>query len=194
MSFDEHVYGVLVVSPPGRFLDTLFELLPASRFSPVASVSSVSSAKRMIAERDFDLVIINSPLPDDTGVRFASDVCASKSSVVLITVRSELYSETYEKSAEYGVFVLSKPTTRLMISTALDWMAGVRERLKKTEIQTHSVESKIEEIRLVNKAKWLLIRELKMDEPTAHRYIEKLSMDRCVTKKAAAEEIIKTYM
>ncbi len=37
---------------------------------------------------------------------------------------------------------------------------------------TLTIEEKMEEIRLVNRAKWLLIRELHMDEPQAHRYIE----------------------
>jgi len=55
------------------------------------------------------------------------------------------------------------------------------------------VEEKMEEIRLVNRAKWLLISELKMDEPLAHRYIEKQAMDRCISKREVAEEIIKTY-
>ena len=49
------------------------------------------------------------------------------------------------------------------------------------------------EIRLVNKAKWLLIGELHMDEPDAHRYIEKQAMDRCISRREIAEEIIKTY-
>ncbi|MBQ8385045.1 MAG: ANTAR domain-containing protein [Spirochaetaceae bacterium] len=48
-------------------------------------------------------------------------------------------------------------------------------------------------MRLVNKAKWLLISELKMSEPDAHRYVEKQAMDRCVSRRFIAEEIIKTY-
>ena len=56
-----------------------------------------------------------------------------------------------------------------------------------------AIEEKMEEIRFVNKAKWLLIRELKMDEPEAHRYIEKQAMDRCVTRREIAAEIIKLY-
>ena len=51
----------------------------------------------------------------------------------------------------------------------------------------------MEEIRIVNRAKWLLIDSLKMSEPDAHRYIEKQAMDRCVSKKEIAESIIKTY-
>ncbi|MBQ2927928.1 MAG: ANTAR domain-containing protein, partial [Oscillospiraceae bacterium] len=56
-----------------------------------------------------------------------------------------------------------------------------------------SIEEKMEEIRIVNRAKWLLISELKFDEPGAHRYIEKQAMDRCVSRKDIAEEIITTY-
>jgi len=32
-----------------------------------------------------------------------------------------------------------------------------------------------------------------LDEPEAHRYIEKQAMDRCISKRIVAEEIIKTY-
>jgi len=81
-----------------------------------------------------------------------------------------------------------------MIITALDWMASARERLRKLEKKTLSIEEKMKEIRIVNRAKWLLITELKMSEPDAHRYIEKKAMDRCVTKREIAEEIIKMYL
>ena len=72
-------------------------------------------------------------------------------------------------------------------------MESAGERLCRLEQRTLSVEEKMKEIRLVNRAKWLLISELKMSEPQAHRYIEKQAMDRCVPKRDIAEEIIKTY-
>ncbi len=45
----------------------------------------------------------------------------------------------------------------------------------------------------MNRAKWLLIECLSMAEPDAHRYIEKQAMDLRITKREAAENIIKTY-
>ena len=51
----------------------------------------------------------------------------------------------------------------------------------------------MEEIRLVNRAKWILIQHLKMNESDAHRYIEKRAMDTCVSRREIAENIIKTY-
>ena len=72
-------------------------------------------------------------------------------------------------------------------------MSSAWERLRKSEKKALSIEEKMEEIRIVNRAKWLLISELKMDEQGAHRYIEKQAMDRCISKRIVAEEIIKTY-
>lgn len=76
---------------------------------------------------------------------------------------------------------------------ALSWLESARERLRQFEKKSLSIDEKMAEIRLVNKAKWILISELKMSEPEAHRYIEKQAMDRHITKQIIAEEIIKTY-
>ena len=80
-----------------------------------------------------------------------------------------------------------------MIGIALNWLSSARERLRRTRKKTLTLEEKMAEIRIVNRAKWLLISELKLEEAQAHRYIEKQAMDRCVSKKVIAEEIIRTY-
>lgn len=76
---------------------------------------------------------------------------------------------------------------------ALSWMSSARERLRKLEAKTASVEERMEEIRIINRAKCLLISALTMTEQEAHRYIEKNAMDNCISKKEAAENIIKLY-
>ena len=193
MSLKERVYSVLIVSAAESFNDALSALLPTSKYSPTNFVSNISAAKRALAERAFDFVIINSPLPDDIGTRFAIDTGSSKETVVLLMVRAELQAEIYDKVAEHGVFVLPKPTSKPTMAIALSWLSSAREKLRKTEKKTLSIEEKMEEIRIVNRAKWILISELQLDEPEAHRYIEKQAMDRCISKRIVAEEIIKTY-
>ena len=193
MSLKQRVYSVLVVSAAENFTGALCELLPESKYYPVHKTASISSAKRAIAEREYDYVIINSPLPDDIGTRFAIDTSNSKNVVVLLLVRTELHAQIYDKVAEHGVFTLPKPTSKSTMLTALCWMSSARERLRKFEKKTLSIEEKMEEIRIVNRGKWMLITELHMEEPEAHRYIEKQAMDRCISKREVAEEIIKTY-
>ena len=73
-------------------------------------------------------------------------------------------------------------------------LRATRERLRRMEQRAATVEEKMEEIRIVGRAKLLLIEKLKMTEPDAHRYIEKTAMDRCISKRAVAESIIKTYV
>ena len=131
---------------------------------------------------------------DDPGIRFAIDACSANSTVVLLFVKAEYYMGIYDKVVAHGVFVLSKPISKQALGQALRWMVSARERLRRAEKKSLSIEEKMEEIRIVNRAKWLLISELKMDEPHAHRYIEKQAMDLCMTKRQVAEEIMKTYM
>ena len=193
MPSEIRLYRALLVSASQTMNAATAELLNAAKTERVDVVSDVSAAKRACAEASYDFVIVNSPLPDDPGVRFAIDLCGGSGTVVLLMVRAEFFAEITEKVSGHGVFTLSKPTSRQTLETSLRWMAAARERLRKTERKTLTLEEKMEEIRIVNRAKWVLISELKMEEPQAHRYIEKQAMDRCVTKKEVAEEIIRTY-
>lgn len=193
MSLKERIYSVLLVSASENLNKNLNDMLPCSKYKPVKTVNNVSAAKREITDRDFDFVIINSPLPDGDGMRFSIDAVGHKNTVVLLLVRSEIYAETFDNSAQSGVFLMPKPLSRSTMNLALDWLISARERIRKTEKKALSVEEKMEEIRLVNRAKWLLISELKMTEPDAHRYIEKQAMDRCVPRRQIAQDLIKTY-
>ena len=187
---EDRGYSVLLVSASEQMNASLLALLAGERYSPVLTVSSVSAAKRAAAEREYDFLLVNSPLPDDPGVRFAVDRSASGGGVVLFLVRAELFAETDEKLGGCGVFVLSKPTSRTAMQTALSWMRSARERLRKSEKKSLSLEEKMGEIRLINRAKWTLIRTRGMDEAAAHRWIEKTAMDRSVTRREIALEIL----
>lgn len=193
MSLKEQSYSILVVSATESFNVGLLSLLPEFTYHTIRTIDNIYSAKRMTAEQCFDFVIVNSPLPDDVGVNFAIDTCLSKQTVVLLVVKNEIYAEINEKVTPHGVFTLPKPTSKPIMLRSLDWMISARERLRQFEKKTLSFEEKMTEIRLVNRAKWLLISELQMDEPGAHRYIEKQAMDTGSTKKSIAEKIIQTY-
>ncbi|MBQ7247700.1 MAG: response regulator [Lachnospiraceae bacterium] len=192
MELRQRIYSVLLITAAGNIDSALGTLLSDTFYDPVKTVRSISAARRACNERSFDIVIVNSPLPDDPGIRFAEEMSGEHSAVLLI-VRSELYEGIYDRVVDHGVFVLSRPTSRSVLARALSWLASARERLRHTEKKELSIEEKMEEIRLVNRAKWLLISEIKMDEPKAHRYIEKQAMDRCVSRSEIAREIIRTY-
>ncbi len=193
MDFKEQVYSVLIVSASEKLNTSLKAIFTEQKYTPIRFENSVSSAKRAISEREYDFVIINSPLPDNEGIRFSIDLCTGRNAVVMLLVRNELYDSFFLKTSPYGVFTLPKPTSKQILLQGLDWMVSSRERLRKLEKKSVSLEDKMQEIRIVNRAKWLLIEKLETDEASAHRYIEKQAMDKCVSKKEIAEEIIEKY-
>ena len=101
----------------------------------------------------------------------------------MLFAAAALYDQVHARVAEHGVFVLPRPIPRDAIFRGLNWMTAARERLRGYEKKVRPIEEKMEEIRLVNRAKWLLISELKMSEPDAHHYITRQAMDRCVSKR-----------
>ena len=193
MVFQERTYSVLVVSASAAFDRTVSDLLPRNDFWPVNMVTSCGEARRALLDKEYDIVLINAPLPDDFGMRLAIDVCSTSHAGVLLCVKNALYNDVYSKITPHGVLTLSKPTSLPMITHSLRVLCALRERLRKLEAKQQSVEERMEEIRLVNRAKWLLIQCLNMTEAQSHRYIEKQSMDTRVSKREVAQDIIKTY-
>lgn len=193
MVFGDNSYSVLVVSAVEKFNDVMATLLPSADYYPVKFATNIAAAKRAYLEQPFDFVIINAPLPDDFGARFASQVCAGNTTVAMVLVKADVYEENHAKLSNDGIFTLPKPTSTQMMGQALKWMAAARERLRRLEVKAVSIEVKMEEIRLVNRAKWLLIENQKMSEQEAHRYIEKQAMNHCVSRKEIALNIIDVY-
>ena len=193
MVFQERTYSVLIVTASDSFTNSVMPLLPVTDYWPVTTARSVGEARRRIAETDFDIVLINAPLPDDFGMRLAIDICTNSGAGVLLMVKNDLFNDIYAKVISYGVITLSKPTNLQMVAQNLRILCATRERLRQMEAKQATVEEKIEEMRLINRAKWLLIECLGMTEPEAHRYIEKQSMDERISKREVAESIIKTY-
>ena len=186
MDRSERCYSVLLVSASQKFTQDVLPLLPERSFSPVVKAADVSSARRCLLERSFDLLIINTPLPDEFGTRLTQ-------SGVLLLVRAEQYPDVSARVGASGVMTLQKPTNPAIFSSTLRLLCATRERLRRMEQKTATLEEKMEEIRLVNRAKWILIDQLKMTENEAHKFIERQAMDRSVTRRTIAENILATY-
>ncbi len=193
MLFREYTYSVLIVSAVDRFTEQLEKMLPENEYYPIDNVKSVGAARRTLINKSYDIVLINCPLPDESGEKLAIDITENPHSSVLMFVRGEVYEEILAKVIDYGILTLAKPVSATMVNQSMKLIYATQERFRGYEKRTASLEEKMEEIRIVNKAKWALIENLKMSEEDAHRYIEKQAMDERTTKRIIAENIIRTY-
>ena len=109
---------------------------------------------------------------------------------VLLVVKGEIADDVSAKVEDSGVFVIPKPVNRAFLHQALKLVLAARNRFLGLREENVRLQSKIEEIRLVDRAKCILIERCALSEPEAHRYIEKLAMDRRTTRRIIAEEVL----
>jgi len=158
--------SALIISYSGKSADCLAGILKEASVTNIATVSSAGEAKRQLMEKDFDLCVINTPLPDEFGENIARQITARKLSVVI-----------------------SKP----LLWNALKLTSVMHRRINAIKNENRKLIQKIEDIRIIDRAKCILISHLSLTEPEAHRYIEKQAMDMRMTRRKVAEEILKTY-
>lgn len=190
MENSRNTYSVLAVSAAAKFHMSLREMLPEDRYSPLSAAFNVAEARRALLEQSFDIVIISTPLPDEFGTRLALHIIDKSSAGVLLLVKAEHYPDLSARLSPQGILLLQKPTTQQQLLQSLQLLCGTRERLRRMEEKTATIEEKMAEIRLINRAKWVLIDKQGMTEQEAHRFIEKQAMDHCVTRRTVAERIL----
>ncbi|MDD2362514.1 MAG: ANTAR domain-containing protein [Oscillospiraceae bacterium] len=185
--------SVLIISGNNKDREMLCELCRNLSFSDITTVKSGNEAREKLSDNIYELVIINTPLPEEPGSELAISLSESSCSGVLMLVKNELADDTFSKVEDYGVFVLQKPISRNLFSQSIRLISASCKRFQGLKQKTARLETKIDDMKLIDRAKCALIRYLSMTEPQAHRYIEKQAMDMRLSKRAIAESILNTY-
>lgn len=183
----------LVVASSEKGRELLLDLLKSSGHNQIMTASSGNEARRLFGQNNFETVLINTPLPDEFGDELALFATDTTAAGVILLVKSELAEAISSKVEDYGVFVVEKPIGRTLFYQALKLVTASRMRMLGLKKENIKLQNKIEEIRLVDRAKCTLIQYLNMSEEQAHKYIEKQAMDRRVSRKSIAEGILKAY-
>ena len=192
MASDKPTRRILVVSVGNQICDYIKELLPVEDYYPITHVKSSGEAKRLLLSADFDILIINSPLQDEFGIELALDYADSVMGILFLC-KNDMYEQVCYKVEDSGILTLAKPVGRNSLYSAIKLMSAVNARLEKMEKKNKTLQEKMADIRVVNRAKWLLIEHLNMTERDSHYYIEKQAMDTRLSRREVAEHIIRTY-
>lgn len=185
--------SALVVSCSEKSIVYFSDVLKAASFAQIVAVPSCGEARRLMMKRDFDLVIINAPLQDESGEALARYVACKGFGQVLLVVKSEYFDATSSVCENDGILTISKPINKAVFWSSLKLASATQNRIKRLSAENSKLSQKIEDIRIVDRAKCVLISYLKINEQDAHRYIEKQAMDMRITKRAVAEGILKRY-
>lgn len=171
----------------------LQSLLSGTGFNQCVLASNGAEARRMQAQGEYALTVINTPLTDEPGIDLAVKTAQSTLSGVILLVKAEMADIVSQKVEESGVLVVAKPVARQLFDQALRLSMTARNRMLMLQNQNEKLQKKIEEMRMVDRAKCALIQYLRMTEQQAHRHIEKQAMDTRQTKMQVARDIVNTY-
>ena len=154
---------------------------------------SGAETHRALGETDWSLLIINTPLSDESGIDLAIDAATNTAACVLMLVKAELADQVQMQMENYGVFVVAKPVARPLFDQAVRYAAVMRNRLMAVCAEKAKLEKKLADVRIIDRAKCLLIQYRGMTEEQAHRAIEKQAMDTRQTRVSVAQTVINHY-
>ena len=184
---------ILCVSATAKGITFIKQLLPDEAVRSLTVAACAADAAQKMRQQKFDICLINAPLPDGSAAALAKQAAGDYDAAVLLFVKSDAYDETAAATEDYGVFVVEKPNSERHFKQALALVFAAKRRTSAEGKKISDLEAKLGEMKIVNRAKLVLIQYLKMDESTAHHYIEKQAMDRRITRREVAESIISTY-
>ena len=175
----------LIVSAGNNANEYLARHMADLGYTRPAMAASGGEARRQMDAKDFEVIVINTPLPDEFGHELGTDaVTKTDAGVILLTKTATA------KLQEFGVLVLGKPFTGAQFRQAVQLAASNYKRLAVLRAENAKLLDKIAQLRLVDRAKCYLIEKKHYTETEAHRLIEKMAMDTRRPRGEIAQEIL----
>lgn len=181
--------SALIVSGSERGREQLRQLLEGGDYRPTVLVGNGGEARRALLSAGADLLLINTPLPDEPGLDLACDAAVHGVGVILL-VRAELLAEAQARVSPSGVVTLGKPLSKEWFHEALSLLEAFQVRAERLEGENRKLRAKLDEVKLVCRAKCLLVGYRGLTESEAHKLLEREAMDRQITRRTVAEEVI----
>lgn len=120
-------------------------------------VASGGEARRRMGDIDFEVVIINTPLPDEFGHELSTYAVEKSNAGVILLAKAGTADQISDKLQQHGVLVLAKPFTGVQFRQAVQMAAACCRRLDYLRQENDKLRDKIAQIRLVDRAKCYLI-------------------------------------
>lgn len=183
--------SIIIFSTEGETLDNITMTANEYGFNDI-SVSDGTGARDLLRDNRYDMVFVNTPLENEFGLDLAAAACGHGYGVI-ISAASKLCGDIAGKIGDMNVFVLPRPLNKQLLLQTFRFVLAVREKENDLLDKNNQLEKKLQDTKLVDRAKCVLVEYLRISEQDAHRQIQKRAMDMRISLVAAAREILKTY-
>lgn len=166
------------------------ELLMNASYNKIWTAYNYSDGTNLLDVHPFDLVIINAPMRDELGDRLAKYAAHRTYTSILFIARETVYAMNHDMLTKFGILCVKKPVAVKPFQQLLKVVESTCVQVSKLEKHKVECRERIDEIRLVDAAKWHLISQFNISESQATRTFELFAIDRKVSRLTAADLIL----
>lgn len=166
------------------------EMLLQAGFLVTGEVGDGRNALKVILQTEPDLVIMDSKLPGVQGLGIIRVIEENRTAPVILLIESHEQG-LLEEVKDYWIFgCLPKPLSDVQLFPAIEIALANFKKFTKLVEENKRLKTALEERKLVEKAKGMVMEAMGLSEQEAYKYMQKLSMDKCVPIARVARNII----
>jgi len=168
----------------------LVEMLVEAGYEVVAQASDGEQAVALSRELKPDLVMMDIRMPVLDGISAAEQIGKEKiAPVVMLTAFSQ--KELVERARDAGVMAyIVKPFTASDLAPAIEIARSRWVEMQALESEVADIAERLATRKVVDRAKGMLMTQLKISESEAFRWIQKTAMDRRLGMREVADAVV----
>lgn len=168
-------------------------MLSEAGFDVVAQAGDGEKAIELLHTITPDLIIMDIKMPKLNGLK-ASEIISKKWNIPILLLTAYSQKEYVEKAkAAHIVGYLVKPVSEMNLIPAVEIALKQAERTAGYQIQIDELGQRLEQRKIVEKAKGLLMVQYSITEESAYKRMRKLSMNKQLTMEKVAEKILQKF-
>lgn len=173
-----------------RTRNKLKDILTRQGHLIVGEAKDGNQALLQIRSTEPDLVILESKLPGTDGLEIAKIIEESRIAPVVLLVEPSQQDVLYNLKDSWVFAFLIKPIQELNILPAIKMARSNFEKIVSLEKEITELKESLDQRKIVERAKGLLMSKKGLSEDQAYKYIQQQSMKKRVSKNEIAEAII----
>ena len=168
----------------------LAEMLTDEGYDVVGQAGDGATAVELAERLRPDLVILDVKMPILDGIAAAEQIAGQRiAPVVILTAFSQ--RDLVERARDAGAMAyLVKPFTQVDLVPAIEMALSRFAELSMLEAEVADLTERLETRKAVERAKSLLMEQLKLSEPEAFRWIQKTAMDLRLSMRQVADGVV----
>ena len=167
------------------------EILEVNGYEVVGEAGDGIDALELCRQQNPDLVLLDIKMPLMDGLTAAKQIHSLNPDIAIVVLTAYNDERFIDKAAEYGsVGYVVKPLNERSLIPAIKIALKRAEDFRQLKAELEEEKRKLEDRKIMDRAKGLLMKQQGMDEQAAYAYLRTLSMKKRVSIREISEMLL----